>query len=355
MKIFTFGLDHINIQTLKESGYEVVTQNILPDASQLGDNLLIMTSERVALQRISEVRGSYPDARLLYWYQPKQIKQLASINLLCSDNDIYFLAPRSTTLALIEKVKFILEEEAAQQNRVIGIFGSGPGIGCTSVSKVLARRIAATGKKTILLGLNLYDPGMDQPESISLDQLRSRITRKMLTETDFENLIKQDNYLYLPGNYDFLATHDYTEEEIEYLIDESQKYADVVICDFGSIPESAAWYVGMQHSALRFIVTHQKHSHRLLDLLELAKHLDLQPLDFQLILNRNNISTSLSGKISGLTGSEVFLEISNYEGLPDSLPLGKKEIEAMDAKIQSVLTSLGLFEKPIKKKGRLFG
>lgn len=142
-KIFTFGLDHINIQTLKESGYEVITQNILPDASQLGSALLIMTSERVAPQKINEIRRNYPDARLLYWYQTKQIKQLASIYLLCEDNDIQFLAPRSTSLVLVEKVKFILEEEAAQQNRVIGIFGSGPGIGCTSVAKLLARRIAA--------------------------------------------------------------------------------------------------------------------------------------------------------------------------------------------------------------------
>lgn len=40
------------------------------------------------------------------------------------------------------------------------VFGSGPGIGCTSVAKLFARRIAAAGLRVLVLGLDLYDPGM---------------------------------------------------------------------------------------------------------------------------------------------------------------------------------------------------
>jgi hypothetical protein len=353
MKIFTYGLDHINIQHLKDAGYEVVTQNILPDVAQVGKHLLLFTSLQVAVPQLPKLREAYPEALLLYWHLGNQLKQLAPVYMACNTNNISFLPPRSTTSALIEKLKIIFEEETGLENHIIGVFGSGPGIGCTSVAKVLARKIAATGKKTILLGLNLYDPGMNQPGQTSLDQIRSRITRKMIAEKDIDAFIEQDGYLYLPGNFDFLAAQDYTEEEIEYLMVECQRHADVVVCDFGSIPESAAWYVGMQHVAFRLFVAHPKHSHRLLDLVELGKHMDLQPHDFQLILNRSNTSSAF-GNISALTGIDTLLELPQYEGFPDELPLGKKENLLVEEKVQNLLISLGVTEPQVKKKGRLF-
>lgn len=354
MKIFTFGLDNINIQHLKDAGYEVVTQNILPDNSQVGKSLLIFTAERVSPNQLSEISTTFPEASLLYWFQSKKLRQLESVYLICESNGIFFLPPRTTTDGFIEKVRYVLEEDVVRRSRLIGFFGSGPGIGCTSIAKTLAKRMALTNKKVILLGLDLYDPGHLESASISLDRLRSRITGRMLYEKDFDGFIKQDGYSYLPGNFDFLSAQDYTEDEIEYLLEECQKHADVVLCDFGSIPESAAWYVGMQRSAIRLIVTHPKHAHRLLDILELAKHMDLQAFDFQLIINRNNISDAVTSRSLALqTGSEVILELSHYEGMPDSLPLGKKELQAVDEKVKALLVSIGLNEQ-IRKKGGLF-
>jgi hypothetical protein len=271
--------------------------------------------------------------------------------MLCESLGIYFIPPRSTSSTVIEKIRFILDEDGEERSNLVGFFGSGPGIGCTSVAKLFARRIAAAGLRVIVLGLDLYDPGYDRKATISLDRLRSRLTGKMIHDEDFEQLIKQEGYLYLPGNYDYLSAQDYQEDEIEYFLARAGTNADVVIADFGSVPESAAWYVGMQKSALRMIVTHPKHEFRLEPLLELVGHMDLRPHDFQLIINRSNVEEISSPKNLALRfGTEILLELPYYQPLQENLPLGKKELQYVDDKVHSLLVSMSLAPEA-KKKG----
>jgi len=203
----------------------------------------------------------------------------------------------------------------------------------------------------MLLGLDLYDPGHDRKATISLDRIRPRLTGKMLRDEDFEGFINQDGYFYLPGNYDYLSAQDYQEDEIQYLLAAAGENADVVIADFGSIPESAAWYVGMQQSTLRMMVTHPKHQYRLEPLLELADQLDLKAHDFNFVINRSNVEEILSPKNLALRfGSEILLEIPYYPPFQDSPPMGKKELQLVDEKVHSLLVALGL-EVEARKKG----
>lgn len=350
MKIYSFGLDQLTVSQIKSAGYTVITQNLLPDPPQTQGNMLLVTSEQVPIITLRELRQRYQDTTILYAYMQKGVRSYQTVHMLCECLGIYFIPPRSTASSILEKLRFILEEEGEKRTSLIGFFGSGPGIGCTSSAKLFAWRIAAAGYRVLLLGLDLYDSGYDRKTSISLDRLRPKLTGKMLQAEDFEQWIKQDGYHYLPGNFDYLSAQDYQEEEIEYLLDGAVEHADVVVADFGSIPESAAWYVGMRKSALRMFVTHPKHEYRMEPLLELAGHMDLGPQDFQLIINRSNLEEITTPKnLAYRIGSEILLELPYVQPLQDSLSLGKRELQQVDDKVRFLLVALGLAPETRKK------
>ncbi|WP_410513885.1 hypothetical protein PaeBR_05545 [Paenibacillus sp. BR2-3] len=350
MKIFSLGMDQLTINDIKNAGYTVITQSVLPEPLQTDAQMLVVTSDQVPVPALGDLRSKYKNTTILYVYLQKGVRGYHAVHMLCESLGIYFLPPRSTTSAIIGKLQYILEEDGEEHGNLIGFFGSGPGIGCTSAAKLYARRMAAAGQRVILLGLNLYDPGYDRKTLISLDRLRPRLTGKMLQSEDFEGFIKQDGYLYLPGNYDYLSAQDYQEDEIQYFLNKAGENADVVIADFGSIPESAAWYVGMQKSAMRMMVTHPKHEYRLEPLFELAGQLDLHPHDFNFIINRSNVEEMLSPKNLALRfGSEILMEIPYYPPFQENLPLGKKELQHADNKVHSLLVALGLAPEARKK------
>ncbi|WP_151732985.1 hypothetical protein [Paenibacillus tengchongensis] len=350
MKLFSLGLDQLTVNEIKLAGYTVITQNVLPDPQQTEGHLLIVTSDRMPVPALPELRRSYPGTSLLFVYLQKGVRGYQAVHMLCESLGIWFIPPRTTSSAMMDKLRFILEDEYSLRRNIVGFFGSGPGIGCTSLSRLFARRIASAGLRVIVLGLNVYDPGYDRKTSVSLDKLRPRLTGKMLHAEDLEGFIRLDGYLYLPGNCDYLSTQDYQEEEIEYLLTVAGEHADVVVADFGAIPESAAWYVGMQQSALHMLVTHPKHEYRLQALLELAGHLDLTPGDFQLIINRSNVDEMSSPKnMAQRFGSELLLELPYYQPFIEQMPLGKKELQQLDDKVHALLVSLGLAQEARKK------
>ncbi len=348
--IFTYGIDQLTVNTLRNLGYTVVPQSLMPTSEQLKDNILILTSEVLDIQNLSSIKEEFKDAEVVYWYLRRGVRGYQAIHATCELYGIYFVPPRATVASLIEKVKYILEEDNDISGNLVGFFGSAPGVGCTSNAKIFSKRIAMKGKKVILLGLDLYDPGNEDQTSISLDLLRPRITGKLLQSEDINLLLKQDGYLYLPGNYDTLSALDYQEDEIEYLISWCEEQADVVVADFGSIPESAAWYMGMQKSSLRMIVTHMRHEYRLKQFMELANQLSLNPHEFSLIINRSNIADVVTPKVlSTQIGSEVLIEIPHYPNYPENLPFGKKEITRIDEIVERFLIALGLSENKQKK------
>ncbi|WP_379132496.1 hypothetical protein [Paenibacillus sp. sgz500958] len=350
MKIFSLGLDQLSVNDIKNAGYPVITQTLLPEPEQMDGQLLIVTSDQIPVQELASLRSRFANTTILYLYLRKGVGGYHAVHMSCERLGIYFLPPRSTSLSIIEKLQFILVEDGQERTNLIGFFGSGPGIGCTSTAKLFAKRIASAGQRVILLGLDVYDPGYDRLAAVSLDRLRPRMTGKMLHAEDFAGFIKQDGYLYLPGNYDYLSAQEYQEDEIQYLLARAAEHADVVVADFGSIPESAAWYVGMQQSAVRMLITHPKHEYRLEPLMELAGQLDLHPHDFSFIINRSNVEEILSPKNLALRfGSEILLELPYYPPFQESLPLGKKELQLLDDKIQSLLVALGLAPETRKK------
>ncbi|NGM82643.1 hypothetical protein G5B47_09450 [Paenibacillus sp. 7124] len=351
MKIFSLGMDQLTINNIRQAGYTVVMQSTLPDPQLASGHMLIVTSGQTEFSELRELREKFPDTLILYFYMERGVRGYFGIHLTCEELGIHFLPPRSTSSAIIEKIRLVLMEDSDERSNVLGVLGSGPGIGCTSVAGLLAGRIAAAGKRVIMLGMNVYDPGYDRKTTISLDRIRPKLTGSRLYDEDFAQLIEQDGYRYLPGNRDYLSAQDYQESEMEYLLERASDNADIVIADLGSIPESAAWYTGMRKSALRLLVTHPKHEHRLEALMDLAGHMDLAPHDFKLVMNRSGQEETVSPKSLALRfGTEIFLDIPYYPMASGRLPLGKKELAQADEKVRALLAAFGLAPE-IKKKG----
>lgn len=353
-KIYTVGIDHMTVNALRNAEYTAIPQSELPDAELTKDSILLLTSEMVPVEKLSELRETYKGIPILYWYVKKGVRGYQAVHLRCQENEITFIPPRTTSSGLLDFIRIIQDEDIEIHGNILGFFGTAPGVGCTVVAKAFAKRFAAADKKVIYLSLDLYDPGHDHKPAISLDVLRPRITGKILQSDDLEEFMKQDGYHYLPGNFDSLAAQDYQEEDIEYLLEWCAKQADIVIADFGSIPESAAWYVGIQKSVLRYMVTHMRHDYRLTQIMDLASQMHLEPHQFQLIINRANIPDGVISvkQLALAAGAEVFTEFPQYPNFPDELQLGKREMVALDEKINLILVSMGLEERK-KKRGLL--
>lgn len=342
MNIFALGLDQLALNELKQAGYTAVALREMPDTEQARGAMLLITGEKATPGELAVLRRRCPDTVLVYVHTRRGVRGYQAVHLLCESLGIHFLPPRSTPAAIADKIRYALGQEEAKLGNVIGFFGSGPGIGCTTAAHLMAARMAAVGQRVLMLGMNVYDPGYDRRPPVSLDRLRSRITGKIIGEEDFRHWVSLDGYRYLPGNFDYLAAQDYREEEMEYLLETASKHADVVIADFGSIPESAAWYAGMRGSSLRLMVTRPSHEYRLEHLLDLADQLDVKRSHVQLLACRRQGEDVAPPKQLALRlGCELLLELPLLDIQQGGLQTGKKELQQLDEKVRQLLVALG--------------
>lgn len=356
MKVYTCGLDQMIVSELKKHEYIAIMQMSLPDPADVENQVLFVTSEVVPFESLAEFRQKYSTCTLVYHYMVSGLRGYMHVHALCESLKIYFLSPRASFSTILDVLKVIFDRNTEVKGNIVGVFSSGMGIGATRIARTMAKRIAAKGFKVMVLGLDLYDPGWNGKAPFSLDQLRPRLTGKIIESRDFEQFISKEGFSYLPGNCDMLSTLDYQEDELEYLLQvagEAKKFAEVVIADFGSVPESAAWYVGLQKSNIRYYVSHPIHEPKVKQHIEIFEHLQLKPSDFLLIANHSDMDGDLAVKsFASETGMHLSLELPHYANafLDYTLPLGKREQQLLDDHVDSLLVSMGLKEES-KKRG----
>lgn len=115
LKIFSLGIDQLTINDIKNAGFNVVTQNVYPDPAHTEGHMLMVTSDQVSVQALSELRYKYPSSMILYLYLQKGIRGYQAVHMLCESLGLYFIPPRSTSSAVIEKIRFILEEDGEER------------------------------------------------------------------------------------------------------------------------------------------------------------------------------------------------------------------------------------------------
>mgnify|MGYP002623060731 FL=1 len=355
--IFVFGLDQLWVQRLREEGYEVVIQRERPEANTLQDHVLVLTSDQAPTERLHEIRQDFPDATIMYLHLGQNgLRESLHVHAAAATHGIEYLSPRATVETLLQKLETIFETKSESAARIVGFFGSGMGVGVTSLAATFASQLARH-QKVILLGLDLFHPGWYERPTVSLDAWQPRLTGKVLQTSDFDMLIEHGGFLYLPGNYDILAIQQYTEEEMEYLIEKAREAADIVVLDCGSVPESAGWYVGLQKASIRYFVTHPAHHHTIRPIMDVVRHLDMDSSMFQLIVNRVDVD---GGYLKGSDLAAEYQMLWSGIEIPSIsmpldvivLPLGKKELNAVATAANGAMRAFGI--EADRKKGGLF-
>ena len=352
--IYVYGAEQLWIQKLRET-YDVVVQREKPTSDVVKDHVLILSSDEVPPEQLHELRQEFPEATILYHYRNPGLRGFLNVHAAAESLGIHFLSPRASVNTLLDKLSVIFESGVDAAERIVGFFGSGIGVGVTSVAATFAANMAAKGKNVVLLGLDFYHPGWYLRPSVSLDTWQPRLTGRVLQASDFKDLIEHQGFRYLPGNYDILSIQQYREEEIAFLIEKACEAADVVLLDCGSIPESAGWYVGVQKASIRYFVTHPAHHHNIRPIMDLLRHLDISPGDFQMVVNRSNAEggyltpSDLAREYKMLmTGIEIPMLQKDLDEIV--LPLGKKEQNAVGQAVDGILKAFG-FEAGSKKGG----
>lgn len=353
-KIYAYGLDQLTINSIKEQGIDIIMLSSLPEIEEIDpQSILMVNGVDVSLEDLFQLKDKYINTKLAYMDSVNDMRATVLRAAKCSMKEIEYFSVKASPETYINRLKQLLEMDINDFSRIIGFFGSGTGVGTTSVSKQFAKRVAAAGKSVIHLGLDLFDPGWDQKINISLDSWRPKMTAKIIQTEDFKELTELGGVTYLPGNFDYLSTLDYTVEEINYLLDKAKEAFDVVIADFGSICESAAWYSGIQKSALRILVTHPEHEYRLRSIKETITHLQLDFDDFFGVFNKSNSNAGITSReVERVLGLNIVLELPTYSIENERvLPIGKKEQNAIDEQCRHYLTALGFEINEVKKRG----
>lgn len=325
MKLFVVGAEPILLTALKESGYEAVRYDGLPLPELVQDQVLMVTSEIVEFGNLPKWREQYPSADLIYLYEERGISGWYAVALLCQKLDIKFIRPLIGVENMLHQLDGWYKAPDDPLN-VIGVFGVLPGVGTTTVAATLAQTYTRAGKKVMMLGLNVYNPGWEEEAPVTLDRWRQRLIARILQPEDFSQLVSVQGFTYLPGNQDALGALDFTEEEITYLLREASHQADVVIADFGAIPESAAWVTGLQRSAYRIMVAAPRQSIRLKVLMHLCKDLDVPPAHWMLIANRAGVDDISLRALATAVDMQPLFSFGDKGILREwTLPLAKKE------------------------------
>lgn len=341
LKLHVVGLESMTVLALREAGYEVVSYTQCPEIGEREGNWIV-TSDVVPVAELANLRTRFPAAKIVYWYQSPGIAGWQAVHALCLQQDIRFLRPGIGTAALLDAVQSWFHQAAPSSSRVVAVFGTIPGIGCTRVAATIAQAMARHGKKVMLLGMNLFQPGWEGEAAVSLDGWRQRLIGRMLQPDDLERLVHTHGFKYLPGNCDLLSALDYTEEELAHLLQVACGQADVVIADCGAIPESAAWFCGMQMAGLRIVVTHPLQWRSLRSLIGLAETMEVPAEHLFLCGNRLRGEDMPLKQLAAETGTQTWFSFPDKGDNRDfTLPLSRKEQEAFDEVIRPLLTVLG--------------
>lgn len=349
MNIYAIGLDPAWIASLRAHQYDVVGCRVIPDDLGSGGALLV-TSEERSIHELSTLRESYPDNEIMYMWMERGIAGWQTPAAVCEANRIRFIRPGIGIQSFIEQLD-TWYRVSETLSKLIGVFGTMPGVGVTRIASTVASLVAAQ-KKVVMLGLNVYNGGWEKERAVSLDQWRQRMAARVLQPEDMTHLVKVGDFRYLPGNEDLLAVHDYGEHEIEHLLQVAQTEADIVVADFGSIPESAAWFCGMQQSAIRIMVTHPDHTRRLPALMKLSSDIGVSPEHWFVASNRAGTEDVSLKTIAQAQGMQPLFSLPYKGHVTDfMLPYTDREKESIQKACQPLFTAIGM-EQP-KKRGWL--
>ena len=269
MNLYLLSSDESLIQQTRnhEAFSSVKSIHAVEEIRQIdGEGIVLLSDRHISINEITNL--VLPSDKKVFFmiqndvYSPNQLKTTKAI---CESRDIGLIPPRLTVEQIIEKILESLNPVSMTDNNAITFFSSIGNSGTTSICLSAASALSEYSKAKVgVLLLNAWDCGTDQVKykGSYLDDIKSKLSGKLIeSEQEFLSLFhmeKQNSFYILGGNRNTRLERLYTKEEINYLIELSKTYFDIVLIDAGSHFDNSNIVQALNESDLKLLVVNQQ-------------------------------------------------------------------------------------------------
>ena len=234
--------------------------------SNLEESCIAISDEMVSPKELSFVDIKQNQTAFYMMQNHHNSELVLSIKAVCASKGI-ILVPNGLTVNQV--ADFIIKTFSNSDDagtKVVTFFSTISNIGTTTTCLSVARAISENTKSRVgVLLLNAWDKGTHQLEFKGkyLNELKGRLANKAISSKEefysSFHMYAQDKLYILGGNSDVKLERLYTKEEIEYLIQLSKKYFDIVLIDAGCHFDNINMLQALHQSNMRFLVVNQQY------------------------------------------------------------------------------------------------
>lgn len=295
MKLLLIANDEELLNLLRDSEVFDEVENKF-DLNDLNADCLVISDEYLPYDQINDLSFNQNQTVFYLLQNQYEVGLERNIKAICDTKNIYLVSPRLTVNQVHKEILNTFTKQTSEISKVITFFAPISNIGTTStvlsVAKALQEQTAA---KIGVLLLNAWDQGTYQMEYKGryLDEIKGRLANKAITNKDefyslFHMISKEQLYV-LGGNRYSKLERLFTVNEINYLIELSKKYFDIVLIDSGNHFDNANMVQALYEADMKFVIVNQQQKslirfNQIYD--EILYPLGYKKEDFLLIINR---------------------------------------------------------------------
>lgn len=295
MKVLLIANDEELLNLLRDSDVFDEVENKF-DISDLNADCLVISDEYLPYDQINDLSFNQNQTVFYLLQNQYEVGLERNIKAICDTKNIYLVSPRLTVNQVHKEILNTFTKQTREISKVITFFAPISNIGTTSTVLSVAKALQeqTTAKIGVLL-LNAWDQGTYQMEYNGryLDEIKGRLANKAITNKDefyslFHMISKEQLYV-LGGNRYSKLERLFTVNEINYLIELSKKYFDIVLIDSGNHFDNANMVQALYEADMKFVIVNQQQKslirfNQIYD--EILYPLGYKKEDFLLIINR---------------------------------------------------------------------
>lgn len=295
MKLLLIANDEELLNLLRDSDVFDEVENKF-DLSDLNADCLVISDEYLPYDQINDLSFNQNQTVFYLLQNQYEVGLERNIKAICDTKNIYLISPRLTVNQVHKEILNTFTKQTSDISKVITFFAPISNIGTTSTVLSVAKALQeqTTAKIGVLL-LNAWDQGTYQMEYNGryLDEIKGRLANKAITNKDefyslFHMISKEQLYV-LGGNRYSKLERLFTVNEINYLIELSKKYFDIVLIDSGNHFDNANMVQALYEADMKFVIVNQQQKslirfNQIYD--EILYPLGYKKEDFLLIINR---------------------------------------------------------------------
>ncbi|MEQ2529095.1 hypothetical protein WMO40_20685 [Bacillaceae bacterium CLA-AA-H227] len=264
MKLQVLSADELLISRIKERNLfeQVVSIHSLDNVTE---DYLLISDSFISYEELSNIDLQKAE-KVFYMLQNHYDPDLEkTVKALCESRDIVLVPSRLVATQIIELIEKELNPLKKKTSNVFSFFSTIGNIGTTTTCLSVSKHLQENSKAKIgVLLLNAWDDGTDQLDyrGSYLHEIKTKLSSQLLNNEDeflslFHMEVKDSLYI-LGGNKSTRMERLYKKEEVNYLIELSKNYFDIVLIDCGCHFDNALMVQALAESDLRFLIMNQQ-------------------------------------------------------------------------------------------------